>query len=64
MHYTLCESYFWGQMGNRLYHHLWSGQSITLTGIHIHRVADGKIVELWEETNLLGLMQQLGVFPQ
>jgi hypothetical protein len=35
-----------------------------LTGIHIHRVADGKIVELWEETNLLGLMQQLGVFPQ
>jgi steroid delta-isomerase-like uncharacterized protein len=30
-----------------------TGKSITLTGIHIHRVADGKIVELWEETDLL-----------
>lgn len=36
-----------------------TGKSIVLTGIHIHRVQEGHIVELWEEVNLLGLMQQL-----
>jgi predicted ester cyclase len=33
---------------------------ITLTGIHIHRVAGEKIVGLGEEIDLFGLMQQLG----
>jgi steroid delta-isomerase-like uncharacterized protein len=37
-----------------------TGKSIVLTGIHIHRVQEGRIIELWEEVNLLGLMQQLG----
>lgn len=36
---------------------------ITMTGIEIFRIKDGKIVELWGEANLLGLMQQLGIFP-
>jgi predicted ester cyclase len=27
------------------------------------RIADGKIVEMWYETNLLSLMQQLGLAP-
>ena len=40
-----------------------TGKPITMTGIEIFRIKDGKIVELWGEANLLGLMQQLGIFP-
>jgi steroid delta-isomerase-like uncharacterized protein len=39
-----------------------TGKPITMTGIEIFRIKDGKIIELWGEANLLGLMQQLGVF--
>jgi len=38
-----------------------TGKPITMTGIEIFRIKDGKIVELWGEANLLGLMQQLGI---
>jgi steroid delta-isomerase-like uncharacterized protein len=41
-----------------------TGKPITMTGIEIFRIKDGKIVELWGEANLLGLMQQLGIFPE
>ncbi len=40
-----------------------TGKPITMTGIEIFRIKDGKITELWGEVNLLGLMQQLGIFP-
>jgi steroid delta-isomerase-like uncharacterized protein len=40
-----------------------TGKPITMTGIEIFRIKDGKIIELWGEANLLGLMQQLGIFP-
>jgi steroid delta-isomerase-like uncharacterized protein len=40
-----------------------TGRPITMTGIEIFRIKDGKICELWAEANLLGLMQQLGIFP-
>jgi steroid delta-isomerase-like uncharacterized protein len=40
-----------------------TGKPITMTGIEIFRVKDGKIIELWGEVNLLGLMQQLGIIP-
>lgn len=40
-----------------------TGKSITMTGIEIFRIKDGKIIELWGEANLLGLMQQLGIVP-
>jgi steroid delta-isomerase-like uncharacterized protein len=40
-----------------------TGKPITMTGIEIFRIKDGRIVELWGEANLLGLMQQLGIFP-
>ena len=33
---------------------------VTVTAIHIHQVTNGRIVKLWEEINLLGVMQQLG----
>jgi predicted ester cyclase len=39
-----------------------TGKPVTMTGIEIFRIENGKIVELWGEVNLLGLMQQLGVF--
>ena len=34
---------------------------ITVTGIHIHRVRHGRLVEHWEELNMLGVLRQLGV---
>ena len=40
-----------------------TGKKVTGTGIGIHRIVDGKIVELVEITDGLGLMQQLGVVP-
>jgi predicted ester cyclase len=40
-----------------------TGKSITMTGIEIFRIENGKIAELWGEANLLGLMQQLGIVP-
>lgn len=36
-----------------------TGKSVTITGISIIRLANGKLVEHWGEQNMLGLMQQL-----
>ena len=41
-----------------------TGKQISFTGIHIYRVADGKLQEEWENWDTLGLMRQLGVIPQ
>ena len=38
-----------------------TGKPITMTGIEIFRIKDGKITEIWGEANLFGLMQQLGI---
>ena len=40
-----------------------TGQQIRGGGIAVWRIADGKIVEHWHETDQLGLTQQLGVVP-
>jgi steroid delta-isomerase-like uncharacterized protein len=40
-----------------------TGKPITMTGIEIFRIENGKIAELWGEANLLGLMGQLGIVP-
>jgi steroid delta-isomerase-like uncharacterized protein len=40
-----------------------TGKTITMTGIEIFRIENGKIAELWGEANLMGLMQQLGILP-
>jgi steroid delta-isomerase-like uncharacterized protein len=37
-----------------------TGEQVGMSGIVISRVADGKIVEEWDEYDLLGLMRQLG----
>ena len=33
------------------------------SGMAMVRVVDGRIVEFWEEADMLGLLQQLGAFP-
>jgi steroid delta-isomerase-like uncharacterized protein len=40
-----------------------SGNQVTLTGITIARVADGKIQEEWSNWDGLGMMQQIGAMP-
>ena len=40
-----------------------TGNEVEVTGVHIHRIRDGKIVEVWAVDDLLGLMQQMGVIP-
>jgi steroid delta-isomerase-like uncharacterized protein len=41
-----------------------TGEQFAVTGIHIYRVADGKLQEEWENWDVPGLMRQLGVIPQ
>jgi hypothetical protein len=36
---------------------------VRVTGIHIHRVAGGKVMESWTNRDELGLLRQLGVAP-
>jgi predicted ester cyclase len=40
-----------------------TGETITLHGINIFRIADGKIVERWGQLDQLGLLHQLGLTP-
>ena len=40
-----------------------SGKQVVWTEIHIYRLEDGKIAELWSEIDLLGLLVQLGAVP-
>ena len=41
-----------------------TGKHVTFTGIAIFRIEEGKIAEGWNNFDVLGLMQQLGVIPQ
>ena len=41
-----------------------TGRRVTITGIDIARLSDGRIVEQWAEMDTLGLIQQLGALPQ
>lgn len=40
-----------------------TGRRISVTGITIARVRNGKVIESWNNWDALGLMQQLGVVP-
>ena len=37
-----------------------SGEQLEVLGFAMYRLRDGKIVELWEVADRLGLMRQLG----
>jgi steroid delta-isomerase-like uncharacterized protein len=41
-----------------------TGRQVTLAGLDILRVSDGKIREIWWGYDVLGVLQQLGVMPQ
>ncbi len=40
-----------------------TGKHITMTAINIGRFVEGKLVELWQEVDDLGMLQQLGMMP-
>jgi steroid delta-isomerase-like uncharacterized protein len=40
-----------------------TGKRVEFTGIAVARLADGRIEEMWENYDALGMMQQLGVVP-
>lgn len=40
-----------------------TGKQVSVTGITIFRVASGKVVETWNQSDRLGLYQQLGLIP-
>jgi steroid delta-isomerase-like uncharacterized protein len=41
-----------------------TGRRASITGMSIVRIKDGKIVEAWNNWDLMGLMQQLSAAPQ
>jgi steroid delta-isomerase-like uncharacterized protein len=40
-----------------------TGRQVTMTAIHILRLADGKIAEGWVNFDALGMLQQVGAIP-
>ena len=40
-----------------------TNKQLTMTGVHIDRIVDGKIVETWNYLDMIGIMQQLGMKP-
>ena len=40
-----------------------TGKQVTMNGITILRVAEGRIAEEWEHRDALGLLRQLGLYP-
>jgi predicted ester cyclase len=41
-----------------------TGKEVTVSGITISRVKNGKVVEEWSNWDTLGMLQQLGVVPE
>ena len=40
-----------------------TNKQISLSGIHIDLITSGKVAETWNYSDMLGVMQQLGVIP-
>lgn len=40
-----------------------TGKPVTLTGQSFLHIVNGKAIEIWDEANILSLLQQLGVIP-
>ncbi|HEX5579663.1 MAG TPA: ester cyclase, partial [Candidatus Limnocylindria bacterium] len=41
-----------------------SGKAYDISEIHIFRVAHGKVAEHWRDADMLGMLRQLGAFPE
>ena len=41
-----------------------TGKQVTVSGITISHVKNGKVVEEWSNWDTLGMLQQLGVVPE
>lgn len=41
-----------------------TGQEVAILGVHIFRIAGGRVNDILVSTDTLGLLQQLGVLPQ
>ena len=41
-----------------------TGNTLEMTAIVIHRIANGKLAEKWSNKDVLGFLQQLGVMPK
>ena len=52
-----------GTNTGQFYGMLATGRSVTVSEIAIFRIAEGKIVEQWPQSDALGMMQQLGMIP-
>jgi predicted ester cyclase len=46
-----------------LYDILPSGRPVSVTGVHVHRIRDSKIVEIWAHPDTLSFMGQMGMLP-
>ena len=40
-----------------------TGRHVTVEGVHIHRIRDGKIVEIWAHGDYLTFMRHMGMVP-
>ena len=40
-----------------------SGKAVSWTEIHIYRLKDGKVAELWSEIDFLAILMQIGALP-
>ncbi len=40
-----------------------TGERVTMQGIDILRIVENRVVELWGQEDMLGMMQQLGAIP-
>ncbi len=40
-----------------------TGKHVKVTEMQMYRMTNGKIVERWVESDVLGMMQQLGIIP-
>ncbi len=40
-----------------------TGNQVTVTGIDISHISEGKIVETWDNYDALGMLQQIGALP-
>lgn len=38
-----------------------TGNAIEVNGINLYRIAEGRIAEVWQLTDLAGLLRQLGI---